>query len=150
MLEPKYWEEARQLQDRAKKKTGYEDSLSGVLYWSEVYWHSQNDKHAISVLSEDIKLGLGIPAFRWNGESQRISRVMKGKVELQRSECEGLTQDVCWEKADDLRKSGGKVPLNGYCIRLSGEIGLRAYQILEQKKKNWNEEAGLDPKDQKI
>ncbi len=136
MLEEKFCDEARRLTDQVMVQTGYEESLSNVILWTEVLWaHKNGDKHAsIYIFSEEIKIRLQIPDYKWNSEAQKISRFMKKKVELRRTECEGLKGDICWSKVDNLKKGDGKVPLNGYKIELFGDIGLLAYKRLREKK----------------
>jgi virulence-associated protein E len=143
MLEEQYWSTATTLQDQAKKKTGYEELLSHVLFWPDVFWQKKDGYCRISVFSDDIKARLGVPDFRWNAESQKIARVMKAKVELRQEECDGLSGNVCWFKTDNLKKEGIKVPLNGYSIYLNGDAGLRAYEILRKQKEDWDKELGL-------
>jgi hypothetical protein len=153
MLEERYWQDARQLQQQAMQKTGYEDWLSAVIYWPDVMWDAKTC--TISILSSVIKERLNIPDWKWNGEAQKISRVMKGKVELHKSECEGLLNDICWSKVDNLKVRDNKSPLNGYKIDVSGacgfsassglinDAGLRAYDILRKRKEKFDKELGL-------
>jgi hypothetical protein len=148
MLEEKYWNEGRQLTNQAMVKTGYEDSLSGVIYWPEVMWVTPSAKfdmkrYSISIFSSVIKDRLQVPDYKWNGEAQKISRFMKGKVELYKSECAGLIGDICWAKTNTLKKDGSNVPLNGYCIELSGDVGETAYHILRKRKEEWDKQVGL-------
>jgi hypothetical protein len=97
MLEERYWAKAGALQNQAKKKTGYEELLSHVLFWPDAYWQPPKDGYAaISIFSQDIKTRLEIPDYKWNGEAQKISRVMKAKVELRQDECDGLSSNICW------------------------------------------------------
>ena len=145
MLEQKYWDEGKKLTNQAMVPTGYENFLSNVLYWSEVIWQDAKYNHyyCISILSTDIKARLQIPDYRWNGESQKISKYMKNKVEIRKSECEGLTADICWIKTDTLKKAGSNIPLNGYRIELTGDIGKAAFEILKKKKEDWDKQLGL-------
>ncbi len=62
---------------------------------------------------------------------QKIARFMKKKVELRRTECEGLKGNICWSKVDNLKKGDNKTPLNGYRIEFTGDVGLLAYKILK-------------------
>jgi Virulence-associated protein E len=144
MLEKKYWQKATTLQNQAKKKTGYEELLSHVLFWPEVYWQAPKDGFAkISIFSSDIKSRLEIPNYKWNGEAQKISKIMKSKVELCQLECDGLLGDISWFKVVNLKKSVNNIPLNGYTIEFSGEVGLRSYQILRKRKDEWDNPMGL-------
>jgi hypothetical protein len=68
---------------------------------------------------------------------------MKAKIELLKSECEGLDDDVHWTKTDNLKKGDNKIPLNGYVIELIGDVGKRAYDILKKKKDEWDTKMGL-------
>lgn len=145
MLEEKYWQKATALQSQAKKKTGYEELLSHVLFWPDVSWqpHFKDGYCAVSIFSDDIKTRLQIPDYKWNGEAQKISRVMKAKIELAKSECDGLNDDIRWIKTGTLKKGSSQVPLNGYTIELTGEVGLRAYKILNDKKGDWDKKMGI-------
>ena len=71
------------------------------------------------------------------------SRVMKAKIELRAAECEGLASDVCWVKTDRLKKGHNQMPLNGYIIELTGNIGVSVYQTLSKKKEEWDKKMGL-------
>jgi hypothetical protein len=146
MLEEKYWEKAGALQNQAKKKTGYEELLSHVLFWPDVFWQppsSMNGYCAISIFSGDIKARLEIPDYKWNGEAQKISRVMKSKIELRQSLGDGTSEDICWKKTDILKKGDNKIPLNGYIIEFTGASGLRAYEELRRRKDEWDEKMGI-------
>jgi Virulence-associated protein E len=141
MLEEQYWSTATVLQNQAKKKTGYEELLSHVLFWPDVFWQ---DKHCtISIFSDDIKARLQIPDYKWNGEAQKIRRVMLSKVELSVTECSWLGNDIHWAKTDSLKKGDNKIPLNGYVIEFNGEAGQRIYQILQKRKEEWDKKMGL-------
>jgi Virulence-associated protein E len=144
MLEKEYWPKARLLQDQAKKKTGYEELLSHVLFWPNVGWEPPKDGHcAISILSDNIKSQLAIPDYKWNREAQKISRVMKTKVELRQEEGDGLSGDVCWSKVENLKRGNSKIPLNGYIIELWGESGAKAYAKLKENKDRWDKKMGI-------
>lgn len=140
MLEEQHWVKAAALQNQAKKKTGYEDWLSTILFWPDIYWDEK--WCTISVFSGDIKTRLGIPDYNWNREAQKIARVMKGKVELRITE-NGIPIDAIWTKTDSLKKGDNKVPLNGYIIQLTGDIGRKAYQELRKRKEDWDKKIGL-------
>lgn len=139
MLEEKYWPQASVLQDQAKKKTGYEDLLANIIFWPDVFWEPPKNNHcSISILSQTIKERLDIPDWRWNAEAQKIARVMRAKVELHISD-DGVPFDVHWIKVDNLKKGNSNIPLNGYSIRLNGDRGCYAYHLLQEKKKEWDE-----------
>jgi Virulence-associated protein E len=137
MLEEKYWNEGRQLTNQAMVKTGYEDCLSGVILWPEVNWvhpdaKSKLKRYSISILSSVIKDRLQVPDYRWNGEAQKVSRLMKGKVELYKSECEGLTSDICWAKTDTLKKAG-ELPTAGGSSRPTSGTALTSISAARQR-----------------
>jgi hypothetical protein len=46
-------------------------------------------------------------------------------------------------KTEILKKGDNNVPLNGYIIELTGDIGEKIYHMLRRKKDEWDKKMGL-------
>jgi predicted P-loop ATPase len=86
MLDPKFYNDAALLQSDARVENEYQEMVADVIFQSFVHFEQKRDRATAYVLSEDIRLHLGISPGQWNKASQKISEAMQDIAVISRSE----------------------------------------------------------------
>jgi hypothetical protein len=87
MLDPRFYNDAALLQSDARVENEYQEMVADVIFQSFVHFEERTTEWAtVYVLSEDIRLYLGIHPGQWNRASQKVSEAMQDIVVVSRSE----------------------------------------------------------------
>jgi predicted P-loop ATPase len=95
MLDPKFYDDAALLQSEARVDNEYLEMVADVIFQSFVHFDErkmiQDGKETITsvtiyVLSEDIRLHLGVSPGQWNRASQKVAEAMQALIVLSKSE----------------------------------------------------------------
>ena len=87
MLDPRFYNDAALLQSDARVENEYQEMVADVIFQSFAHFEIRTTEWAtVYVLSEDIRLHLGIHPGQWNRASQKVSEAMQDIVVLSKSE----------------------------------------------------------------
>src|ERR1700722_13422438 len=101
MLDPKFYNDAALLQSDARVENEYQEMVADVIFQSFVRFEEgtmvKNGKTTISsatvyVLSEDVRLHLGISPGQWNRASQKVSEAIQDIVVISKNEYDELAR----------------------------------------------------------
>ena len=101
MLDPKFYDDAALLQSDARVENEYQEMVADVTFQQFVHFEEKTAikdgksiiiSATIYVLSEDIRLHLGISPGQWNRASQKVSEAMQDIVVINKREYDELAR----------------------------------------------------------